>query len=176
MHQRLSNWYNSHTGDRGYSKKTRKIKKIARAQFKSIIKEGPARKKRQALQLTQAYSELYWNQKLREPIMSEWNSIKNNPGSGSFIKFMNQRVKEFYNAEPQSVKDEVIHYQASMREEQAKAGAEDQEEPSYLLPGEEELPEDERKRFTKARKTQSLVTLFLSIYMARSLTQHPQSH
>ena len=123
-------------------------------QFKSIIKGKAGEKKRQALQLTQAYSALYWESKLKEIVMSEWRIAQTKPGCPSFIKFMNQRVKELFNAEPQSLRDEVLHYYESLKLGKTTAEAEDQEESTCLLPDEGELPEEEKKRRTKARQTQ----------------------
>ena len=107
--------------------------------------------KRRRQKLTQAYSELYWESKLRDIVYTEWTTkCLKDPSTprGGYLAFMNDRVRELYNAEPGNIQDLVKEYRETSREEDEGQSS------SYLLPGEDQLPLQEQERRSKAREMQ----------------------
>lgn len=111
---------------------------------------APVRRK-QTLQATQAYSELYWESKLRSVILAEWNEKRTNEPDlpkTTYISYMNMRIKQFYDAESPDVRAEVEHYRHNKGNKDIESGNQ------FLLPGEEDLDADEQDHRIKARKLQ----------------------
>lgn len=108
--------------------------------------------RKQKLQVTQAYSELYWQSKLRDIVVGEWKQKRiDEPDlpKQKFLPFMNMRIKQLYEAEGPDVRAEVEHYRQSAR------SADADNDSIFLLPGEEELDTAEQERRVQARKMQA---------------------
>ncbi|KAH8094961.1 hypothetical protein DFH11DRAFT_1555174 [Phellopilus nigrolimitatus] len=107
MSKRIRAWFNNHTGTRG--DKTRLQTRNVRESLQRML-SGKSPKKKQKLQLTQAYSDIYWEKKLKTIIDDGWKlerAMDSTLGHKDFIKYMNGRIRELYAAESPEVQAEV---------------------------------------------------------------------
>lgn len=149
--QKVSNWFNNHSGGRHAGKKVIPLIKNTRSTFTAILYGTVEQRRKQKLQATQAYSELYWESKLRTVVLNEWKQKRiEEPDvpKNKFLPFMNMRIKQLYEAEAPDVHAEVEHYRQNRNEDIANGNV-------FLLPGEEELDSDEQDRRIQARKRQA---------------------
>lgn len=139
---------NNHSG--GRNRRDGALLRATRTNFRELLRGRLDERRRQKLQATQAYSEMYWQMKLRDIIIPEWNQKRIDEPElpkTNYLAFMNMRVRELYEAEPDDVKAEVDHYRSTVPAESATSG--------FLLPEEESLDDEEKARRTKAREIQS---------------------
>ncbi|KAH8103713.1 hypothetical protein DFH11DRAFT_1734638, partial [Phellopilus nigrolimitatus] len=104
MSKRIRAWFNNHTGTRG--DKTRLQTRNVRESLQRML-SGKSPKKKQKLQLTQAYSDIYWEKKLKTIIDDGWKlerAMDSTLGHKDFIKYMNGRIRELYAAESPEVR------------------------------------------------------------------------
>lgn len=139
---------NNHSG--GRSRRDGALLRATRTNFCELLRGRLDERRWQKLQATQAYSEMYWQTKLRDIIIPEWNQkCIDEPElpKKNYLAFMNMRVRELYEAEPNNVKAEVNHYRLTVPGKSATS--------VFLLPEEESLDDEEKARHTKAREIQS---------------------
>lgn len=139
---------NNHSGGRG--KGLGALSRATRGNFRELLRGKLDQKRRQKLQATQAYSELYWKSKLKTIVEADWKTkLQNEPEipKKTYLAFMNMRVREIYEAKPDVVKAEVEHYRSV--EEPC-----DTDLNSMLLLSEAELEENEKTRRIAAREVQ----------------------
>lgn len=140
---------NNHSGGRGH--KDGRLLRATRVSFRELLRGRLEQKRRQKLQPTQAYSELYYESKWQATITAEWTAkLESEPGlkKKDALAYRNLRMKQFFEDESDDVKAEIDHYRNAPPAEEATAA-------SRLLPGEEELDDNERTRRIAARDTQS---------------------
>lgn len=145
--QQVSSWMNNHSGGRG--KNNGALLRATRVNFRELLRGALDEKRRQKLQATQAYSELYWASKLKAVILAEWKQkVKDEPDlpKTRYIAYMNLRVRQLYAAETDAIKAEVEHYRNAPPAVRGTS--------SMLLPDEDELDENEKTRRIAARDTQ----------------------
>lgn len=133
-------------------KKNVPLLKDTRETFMAMLFGTAPVRRKQMLQATQAYSELYWESKLRSIILAEWKEKRTNEPDlpkTKYISYMNMRIKQFYDAETPDVHAEVEHYRLNKHNKDIESGNQ------FLLPGEEDLDVDEQDRRIRARKLQS---------------------
>lgn len=138
---------NNHSGGRG--KGLGALSRVTRGNFRELLRGKLDQKRRQKLQATQAYSELYWKSKLKTIVEADWKTkLQNKPEipKKTYLAFMNMRVREIYKAEPDVVKAEVEHYR--------NVETSDADLNSVLLLSEAELEENEKTRRIAAREVQ----------------------
>lgn len=138
---------NNHSGGRG--KGLGALSRATRGNFRELLRGKLDQKRRQKLQATQAYSELYWKSKLKTIVEADWKTkLQNEPEipKKTYLAFMNMRVREIYEAEPDVVKAEVEHYR--------NVETSDADLNSVLLLSEAELEENEKTRRIAAREVQ----------------------
>lgn len=150
--QQVSNWFNNHSGGRLGGKKDVPLIKSTRSTFTAMLLGTVEQRRKQKLQATQAYSELYWESKLRSIVLNEWKQKRTDepdlPKTG-FLPYMNMRIKQLYEAEAPDVHAEVEHYRQNKWNEDVANGN------IFLLPGEEELDSAEQERRVQGRKRQA---------------------
>ncbi|KAH8111807.1 hypothetical protein DFH11DRAFT_1546398 [Phellopilus nigrolimitatus] len=147
--KRLRQWFNNHTGTRG--DRSRRDTRTIQSAVRSLILGRSIRKKKQKLQEEQAYSELYWQKKLKWDILPAWETEKKKNAlltSHDYIAYMNRRVKALYAGETDEIKAEV-------KAHRDKSGSKSSDpEDELLLLDEQSLPEEEKKRRKAARLKQ----------------------
>lgn len=62
---------NNHSG--GRNRRDGALLRATRTNFRELLRGRLDERRRQKLQATQAYSEMYWQTKLRDIIIPEWN-------------------------------------------------------------------------------------------------------
>jgi hypothetical protein len=137
--KRVKQWFNNHSRAHGGEL-------TSRAKVLDLTK-----KKKKKLQITQAYSALYYDSKLKDIIADRWNDhCASQPGcvegkkvSLPNIAFRNKVIREAYEEETQEVKDEVEAYR-----NQSEESSDDD------IEGEELLDSEELKRRAAALKFQ----------------------
>ena len=138
---------NNHSGRRAHGPDA--VPKSVTMAISSILRGGLEERRRQKLQVTQAYMALFWHSKLRFIVMSEWEKMaEGGAKKDDFIAFMNKRVKELFDKETLEVQAQVDNYRCDKAREEPSLE-------SFLLPGEEKLDTEEQHRRTTARKQQS---------------------
>lgn len=140
---------NNHSGGRG--RKDGALLRATRVNFRELLRGRVEQKRRQKLQPTQAYSELYYESKLRTTIVAEWEAkLESEPDlrSKDALAYRNMRLKQLLEEESDDVKAEVEHYRMAVPDDESKASP-------MLLPGEEELDVDEQTRRIAARDVQA---------------------
>lgn len=140
---------NNHTGGRGV--KRNGLLRATRVNFRELLCGRLEVKRRQKLQLTQAYSELYYKSKWKVVIEDEWKAkLEAEPEleKKAALAYRNMRMKQFFEDESADVKAEVEHYRNALPDDESDTNP-------MLLPDEEDLDLNEQTRRIAARDIQS---------------------
>lgn len=140
---------NNHSGGRGV--KNNGLLRATRVNFRELLRGRLEVKRRQKLQLTQAYSELYYKSKWKVVIEEEWKAKLNaepDLKKKDALAYRNMRMKQFFEDESDDVKEEVEHYRSAQPDDNSDTNP-------MLMLEEEDLDADEQTRRIVARDIQS---------------------
>lgn len=150
--QHIDNWFGNHANS---SLPESVQAKSAGAVLHSLLTGfGPPKKHRQMLKAYFAYHEL--DRERLDPILRDlWEEekrVKKYTNNDHRLAFTNETLKVMLKAESQEKKDEVDRFRkADLERRKEEDRAAEEAEYALLLPGESELPEEEKSRLMLVR-------------------------